>query len=122
MELELKHFSGYFPHGLDCVIKNKIVRLTSLNRFSCETRPSVHGFTWCAFKDIKLILQPLSDVTRKELEEQGFDSHIDYLTYENQGVEWTLEAPFNMVQYLLSQHYDIYGLIPAGLAIDRNTL
>jgi hypothetical protein len=69
-----------------------------------------------------LVLRPLSELTRKELELQGFDSYIDYLTYENKGSEWTLKAPFFMVQYLLSKHYDIFNLIENNLAIDINTL
>lgn len=67
--------------------------------------------------EFKPILNPISDLTRPELENAGFRYYIDYLTYENQGVEWTLKAPYDMIVYLLSQHYDIYGLIEKGLAI-----
>jgi len=72
--------------------------------------------------EVKPILRPLSNLTRKELELEGFDSHIDYLTYENQGVDWTLKAPYIMLEYLFTKHYDVFGLIEKGLAIDINTL
>lgn len=65
------------------------------------------------------ILRPLSDLTKEELIEQGFSSHIDYLTQQKQD---HLKAPFFMVQYLLSKHFDIFGLIENGLAIDINTI
>jgi len=64
--------------------------------------------------EIKPILIPLSDLTKEELREQGFSSHIDYLTHEKQN---PLKAPFEMVQYLFTNHFDIYGLIDKGLAI-----
>jgi len=47
------------------------------------------------------ILRPLSDLTRKELEIQGFDSYIDWLTIENGN---PLEAPYKMVEYLFLNH------------------
>jgi len=119
-KLELHHLAGYLPYGLGLVARNVLSEtprriysnLNAMNIMSLVEGDSLY----------KPILRPLSDLTRKELELEGFDSHIDYLTYENKGSEWTLKAPFNMVQYLLSQHLDIHGLIPQKLAIDKNTL
>lgn len=113
MKLELKHLAGYLPYGLKYKdIPDGFEGIRELGLFDID---------WCLVNG-KPILRPLSGLTRKELELEGFDSYIDYLTYENKGSEWTLKAPFNMVQYLLSQHFDIYGLIENGLAIDINTL
>jgi hypothetical protein len=35
---------------------------------------------------IKPVLKDMSELTREELEEVGFNSHIDYLNHENQGL------------------------------------
>lgn len=116
IKLELKHLSAYLPYKLEGVftVYDSIHTVTSLSLIYVNRE--------LEYRHFKPILRPLSDLTRKELEQEGFDSHIDYLTYENKGSDWTLKAPFNMVQYLLKKHFDIYNLIESGLAIDINTL
>jgi len=75
----------------------------------------------CYCENMKLILKPMSSLTRKELEEQGFSSHIDYLTTEqfcDQKEKFPIfKAPYNMIQYLISKHYDVFYLIPKKLAV-----
>ena len=75
----------------------------------------------CYCENMKLILKPMIFLTRKELEEQGFNSHIDYLTIEqfcNQKEKFPiLKAPYDMMQYLISKHYDVFDLIPKKLAV-----
>jgi len=87
------------------------------------------------------ILKPLSSLTKEELQNQGFWHHIDWLTdglqegLKKEGnvalQKYIGDAPFEMVQYLISNHYDILGLIDLGIAksyylveseIDLNTL
>ena len=133
MKLTLKHVKGYLDTGLkfqsqmdkpfDEFGKRQIWTLDGVNKlfgdYCLLTKENNDAY---AIQTCRLLLKPLSDLTRKELELEGFDSHIDYLTYENKGSEWTLKAPFNMVQYLLSKHFDIYNLIENGLAIDINTI
>jgi hypothetical protein len=75
----------------------------------------------CYCENMKLILKPISFLTRQELEEQGFNSHIDYLTNEqlcDQKEKFPiLKAPYDMIQYLLSKHYDVFYLITKNLAV-----
>jgi hypothetical protein len=75
----------------------------------------------CYCENMKLILKSMSSLTRKELEEQGFNSHIDYLTTEqfcNQKEKFPIfKAPYDMIQYLISEHYDVFDLIPKKLAV-----
>jgi hypothetical protein len=133
MKLELFHLIGYLPHKLTVRVEDyrrdyvgrEFDQVIGIHQW--DTRGELwsvltEGGAKPAVDKIKPILKDMSELTREELEEVGFNSHIDYLTYENQGVEWTLKAPFAMVQYLLSEHYDIYRLIPEGLAIDVNDL
>lgn len=127
MELELKHILPYLDSGIKAIDLqagpgDNIFEITGFS----NTKGNIEIFDQYGnfdikISDIKLILIPLSCLTKEELRQQGFWHHIDYLTHENKGVEWTLNAPFNMVQYLLSQHYDIYGGIGTW-AIDKNTL
>lgn len=83
----------------------------------------------------KPILRTMSDLTKDHLRGAGFDSHIDYLTnelhnsandnrlYANGKKLWRIEcAPYEMVDFLFEHHFDVFGLIPAGLAIDINML
>lgn len=65
-------------------------------------------------REVKLVLHPMSKLTREELITQGFDSHIDYLTHEQQD---PLKAPYEMVQYLIGRGFDVFGLIESNQAI-----
>lgn len=67
----------------------------------------------------KMILKPMSDLTKKELQDFGFTNHIDYLTHEQ---EDPMKAPYEMTEYLFKNHYDVYGLIDKKLAININDL
>lgn len=120
MKLKLKYLVGYLPHKLNLMIDGVICEIEGFDLHREDTI-IVERVNY-KLSEIIPILKPLSRLTREELEKAGFCDHIDYLTYENRGVEWTLKAPYTHIEYLLSKHYDIYGLIPAGLAIDINTL
>jgi len=57
-------------------------------------------------QEYKPILRPLSDMTEEEkIEVRKFDK---------------VELPhFELTRYLLSKHFDLFGLIEAGLAIEK---
>ena len=89
-------------------------------------------------KFIKPILHPLSNLT-KPIKVEGYNEGKDFvpmekfdirikqqfysfkktgdITYKN----WYL-FPYEFVEKLFEWHFDVFGLIPAGLAIDINTL
>jgi hypothetical protein len=86
-------------------------------------------------KDIKPILHPLynfgdSDDLRKVHEFIGLGKWCDaYDIYFNIWFDnvanvdkLILQAPYEIAQYFFKNHYDVFGLIPAGLAVDINTL
>jgi hypothetical protein len=73
---------------------------------------------WWNWKDITPILRPLSDMTEEE-----------YNTWENgiggklrTGTHDLIEEDALKTHYLLSKHFDLFGLIEAGLAIDATTI
>lgn len=134
MKLEIKHLAPYLPYGLmiDASYYDEEKPLiisyidNNLNAIVlCGQNVGAFAIPIIQEYDLdkaKPILKPLSELTKEELRTQGFGSHIDYLTHENKGVEWTLKAPYEMVNYLFEKHYDVFRLIDQGLAIDINTL
>jgi hypothetical protein len=102
------------------------------------------GSTGKSLKEIKFLLRPLSDLT-KEIDVNGekfvpklelnelcrnlpFYRVTDFRLFGIDEVlsdfrsEYDLMDIYNVIQKLLEWHFDIYGLIPSGLAIDINTL
>lgn len=134
MKLELKHLCSYLPYGLkyfidfedgdtiistvDGIIENEIY-LSSGNETLIEDKMS------------NPILRPLSDlVDSEEIEVDGKEFvAIDYFIGGDS--DEILNAckindlrflPYNIIEKLLEWHFDIFGLIDAGLAIDYNRI
>lgn len=130
MKLNLTHLAPYLPYGIKLRRLNKyeqpkIIYMNNGNIMDCIENPDI----------CKPVLRFMSDLTKSELIESGFDSHIDYLTHELQNPDnkcrlrsdgkplWRVEsAPYEMVEYLFRNHYDVFDLIKKGLAVDSNTL
>lgn len=135
MKLELKHLASYLPYGLD--FKGKRKGWVSFDGSRMTLCPiDFDG----RFEIIKPILRPLSDLT-KEIEHKGEKfvpseklkeifpnvSHWQYLTsmahiwqqYINNLTETNIE--YCVIQKLFEWHFDVFGLIEQGLAIDINT-
>lgn len=68
--------------------------------------------------NIKPILRPLSDMIKKELDEVS-EIWIHMSSDKNNSAMQCYAAS---VKYYLSKHFDLFGLIPEGLAIDATTL
>tara|TARA_R110000822_G_scaffold113027_1_gene244100 strand:+ start:124 stop:558 length:435 start_codon:yes stop_codon:yes gene_type:complete len=142
MKLELKYLSAYLPYGLKFDGKrNGWVNFDGSVKNLC---PMDLDGRW---EVIKPILRPLSDLT-KEIEVNGEKFVPNYILntrfrasskdlipykYDNYNLELDVETQnysqkidlfdgFLIVQQLLEWHFDIYGLIDAGLAIDINIL
>jgi hypothetical protein len=135
MKLELKHLAGYLPYDLKIKTTFGWDTMQTLNDYCVNIDfEDVHYYDSLETTDFKAILRPLSDLT-KEIEVNGekfvpnvkLNLHSTYsygIFLENQygyGYEVT-DLSFNKVNKLLEWHFDIYGLIDAGLAIDLNTL
>lgn len=77
-------------------------------------------------EEVQPILRPLSSMTEedyKEMQSQGLGNYIrveDWLTRYNDGV--FDEFSPKMWLFLLSKHFDLFNLIPSGLAIDKTTM
>jgi hypothetical protein len=89
------------------------------------------GSTGKSLEDCRLILKPLSDLTREDLiEDLGTEtSCLDWTTSEREHwikfysrEHWINNLPYLIYSHLLKNHFDVFGLVEAGLAIDINTL
>ena len=132
MKLELKHLAPYLPYGLE--IKTHL--LTNANRIKV-TAVLIHdqieyydedsGYEIINFTDIKPILRPLSDLT-KEIEHDGRRFVPANIMGYEKGQYYLMRKPtnynmsYNNVTQLLEWHFDVFGLIDNGLAININEL
>ncbi len=140
MKLELKHIAPYLPFGL------KILHFDNQRKMNAGNGSSTHWIGITATlqrqgENCKPILRPLSDLT-KEIEVGGERFiPIDKIDYEfgmlyyfasgNKGLlikrRNTNIYAYSMDYFLIQQklfewHFDVFGLIEQGLAIDINTL
>lgn len=117
-KLELKYLAPYLPYEL---------RLTAcsqpMNGRMCELLAK-HTYS-----TIKPILRPLSDLS-KEIDLKHHDSQIipiDYISTSIKDAQSIMRRVANnqsldsleywKIERLLELHFDVFGLIPAGLAI-----
>ena len=121
-KLELKHLVPYLQHHLIGISPsgNKFYLATSSNMLGkgIENR-NIDTFLNDEFKPI---LRPLSDLT-KEIEVNGekfvpIDRLEDFIDFEL-GYE---RVDYWKIQKMFEWHFDVFGLIKKGLAIDFNTL
>lgn len=74
---------------------------------------------------IKLILRPLSDMTDQEMDEVWYGhepKNVLVMDYKNSGITRKVALCSERTRYLLSKGFDLFGLIAAGLAIDKTLI
>jgi hypothetical protein len=88
-------------------------------------RKGKHSLYYCFdYSEIKPILRPLSDMTEEELQECGnmvYDFSGEPELNNHKWKDFEIAAP-EQFHWLLARHFDLFGLIEAGLAIDKTTL
>ena len=74
---------------------------------------------------IELHIRPLSNMTEEEgfelSEALGVFTPANFMEAINKGSKYVIDYrnSFEITRYLLSRHFDLFGLIEAGLAIDK---
>jgi hypothetical protein len=132
MELELKHLAPYLPYGLkiDFLDWYKQVRFKSTLDVNILERANHYGVNNLS-EHIKPILRPLSDLI-KEIEHDTVDNYAagfglikELIQYDiDKGLIYTAlwSYPYLTWVKLVEYHFDVFGLIDKGLAIDINTI
>ena len=142
MKLELKHLAPYLPYGLR--LRQPVLRrgfrtrlMTVNNILDTIERQDI----------IKPILRPLSDLSKDInidgnkinplkiiLKHHEFYNSIKFIQYDNDSyiemkghamiteVYSVDDSPLKIAEKLFAWHFDVFGLIEKGLAIDINTL
>lgn len=127
MKLEIKHLAPYLPYKIQMMCSKKKRTLT------------VGGCNFMLASQIKPILRPLSDLTKtlfqfeygnpKTLEDWiNGNCDLGQLKWVLQDIakeqrqERIMDLPYFVADYLFKYHFDIFGLIEKGLAIDINTI
>ena len=137
-ELELKHLAPYLPYGLDLVIQiyasGECQGTTKMDVSNIETVLSMVNKQ--AENKAKFpILRPLSDLTKEItvnvgvivpmefLERTAFNELLTSPNIELMGdLIGLMDTEYWIVNALFQWHFDVFGLIKKGLAVDINTL
>ena len=126
MKLELKHLAPYLPYGLKVKHESNITMLMTCERKQGDflaIESVIHGYG-------KPILRPLSDLTKEithngenfvPIEEYHYLRFEEISNYKSGGI-WLNHIHFREYNVLIELHFDVFGLIEKGLAIDINTL
>lgn len=144
MELELKHIAPYLPYGIN--VKTRVN--TRFSKIIIEKITGTDLDQLGIFKIYKPILRPLSDLEKEiehgerfvpilKLKELFLDNTLNYglsiwgwVGFWNDYNQIPMfltgeimpECHYGIFEFLLEYHFDVFGLIEKGLAIDINTL
>lgn len=124
MKLEPKHLVPYLLYDLKLIWKDGYIR--NLCYTDIETMEKIGRFD----SQHEILLRPLSDLTKEIEPIKQASLGSKYLNFRGESAQKTLsylngsydKIPYGLMQLLLEDHYDVFGLIEQGLAIDMNTL
>lgn len=113
-ELLLQDLCGRLPYGVKGVEANTLCSLNTVTRFKSIVKNIEYKIEHLGFKPY---LFPLSSMT----EEQSMEFALLQVNTHKDGFLYVCDCA-NMMKWLLKNHFDIYGLIEKGLAIDATNL
>ena len=134
-DLLIKDLCARLPYGVKCIEKTPIEdfkdkNLWDIDRVRADT--FMFGMSNCYvcygqyddIDNIKPYLFPLSSMTEEQKVEfdkmAELDSEYIITQVKNDAPNWT--SGLNRFNWLLKNHFDVYGLIPMGLANDATGL
>ena len=148
--LEIKHLVPYFPYELECMVSDYCngdnstnePKRVKLNAIWSDNSYSFFGLVESdrGFDKIMPILRPISDFN-KTIEHSGYVLDLLYEIENDKKIEWFDEEqawsyllkyehkiestdfiPYGIMEKLFEYHFDVFGLIEKGLAVDINTI
>jgi len=131
MKLELKHITPYLPYKLQILENNHVIReLYGINYNGEELILSYNGIGEETVdideSDFKPILRPLLDLVLDDFDviyenETDFESMVDLTNLDAESFLCT-KFSYQFWEKLFENHFDVFGLIKYGLAVDINTI
>jgi hypothetical protein len=131
MKLEIKHLAPYLPYGINVQWireddKELIIQDLTISDYNFLIRRKYA-------KPILKTISELDNLIKNEFKKYDRIKECDMeiinlFCYENTNANEPLvdldlnKLPYECVEYIFKNHYDFFGLIDAGLAIDINTL
>ena len=113
-DLLLRDLCARLPYGVKGVEANTLCSLNTVTRFKSIVKNIEYKIEHLGFKPY---LFPLSSMT----EEQSMEFALLQVNTHKDGFLYVCDCA-NMMKWLLKNHFDIYGLIEKGLAIDATNL
>lgn len=143
-ELLLKDLTARLSYGVKCIEKTPTEEFQDKNLWEIDRiRKDIIGFGvsncyvcyghYVDVDNIKPYLIPLSNMTEEQKEELFFNyihnqiDYDDFTDYFLAGELWhditvSMDVLPELIIWLLKNHFDIYDLIPKGLALDATNL
>ena len=122
-KLELKHLAPYLPYGLKTYLKYDGIPLYG-ELHAVNIMSFVYGDT-----NKKIVLRPLSDLTKEiEHSEKRFVPSNELRLFLQCDIDWWSDynnikySQYDMVNKLIQWHFDVFGLIESGLAVNMNEI
>lgn len=128
MKLQLKHLAPYLSYDLEVVGQDdngKTKKLTLIGIVSgigsvIDEQESYHR----ELSEIKPLLIPLSELTKDDfIIGMGYrDGEFVFIQYLLKAIKQQLDdssIKLSDYQYLVSNHFDVFNLIPHGLALNK---
>lgn len=125
MKLELKYLAPYLPYGL------KVKHASRLGYIKKEATLTISDYAWLKNQAyLKPLLKPLSQFEYDHIiqvkEHLGlgqwcdhYDQYFDAWFDDAESVsKLVLQCPYEIMQFFLECHFDVFGLIDAGLATE----
>lgn len=113
-DLLLRDLCARLPYEVKGVEANTLCSLNTVTRFKSIVKNIEYKIEHLGFKPY---LFPLSSMT----EEQSMEFALLQVNTHKDGFLYVCDCA-NMMKWLLKNHFDIYGLIEKGLAIDATNL
>lgn len=116
-KLTLEDLAPYLPYGLKVwnVVSNNKLLVTLQDELS-DDRIDIEAVLYISYAN-KPILRPLSDISDGLFKSFEFCHEDDLFICIKNG-----DVPYKKMVELFKYHFDLFGLIDAGLAIDINTI
>jgi hypothetical protein len=128
-ELLLKDLCARLPYGVKVKYQNEVFDIEHVCPMYEEVKLDMPE-TWTIYvSDVKPYLFPLSSMTKEQKEElYKIGWYLDedkiyscFRNYDDENYKTHTDC-FELINWCYKNHFDIYGLIPKGLAIDATGL